>query len=209
MNNNYPFFDEAWLISLQRRKDRRSSALKSCADVGIYPHIFPAFDGKLIDVRMPNSVSLRWGNKKKEMISSEACTLLSHMALWQMAYGKGLDSILILEDDVQFTSDFKEEFLNFYNDLPKDWDIICGSTRYSSEPTPISKYVHRHVWTWGTQFVMCSKKAIKILVETSAYIRPLEADSMIFTIANNENLRILGPRKEIVTLLDTKSDIAP
>jgi GR25 family glycosyltransferase involved in LPS biosynthesis len=59
-------------------------------------------------------------NKRKARIGC----LLSHQEIITKSYTCGLDRILILEDDVQFVSDFAEQYKAMKSQIPSDWSLL-------------------------------------------------------------------------------------
>lgn len=49
---------------------------------------------------------------------------LSHYFIWKRVLEEGLDSVLVLEDDVFFVDDYKTIFANAMRQLPDDWDVF-------------------------------------------------------------------------------------
>ena len=66
---------------------------------------------------------------------------LTHVALVKMAKEKGLDSILIIEDDCKLTKNFNNRWATIkkYLDENKDnWDIFNGGVVWPTNPTPVA-----------------------------------------------------------------------
>lgn len=49
---------------------------------------------------------------------------LSHLLLWNVIRRMNHDEVMILEDDVEFTPDFRAEFEKTYEELPQDWEMF-------------------------------------------------------------------------------------
>jgi GR25 family glycosyltransferase involved in LPS biosynthesis len=69
--------------------------------------------------------------------------LLSHLQLVRDARDRGLPSLLILEDDVQFDPCFSEKFRAFAKDLPSDWDMVFLGALHRDDPVPVTENVVR------------------------------------------------------------------
>lgn len=57
------------------------------------------------------------------------------------------NTVLVLEDDCQFTDDFKNKFFNTYNNLPKNWDLVYLGVndihrKVSREPKMLRPHVY-------------------------------------------------------------------
>ena len=55
---------------------------------------------------------------------------LSHIKIWEEAYEKGYDYILILEDDAIIPDNFKEKINPILKSLPKNWDYLSLNCAY-------------------------------------------------------------------------------
>src|SRR5262249_27077744 len=76
--------------------------------------------------------------------------LLSHLELVRDARRLGLPSLLILEDDVEFDSCFRDKFPLFARALPADWDMIFLGAFHRDNPVPISENVCRICQAYST-----------------------------------------------------------
>lgn len=54
----------------------------------------------------------------------------SHQKIIRWASGKRLDEIIVVEDDVQMNDNFYKIYINAYNDLPDNWDILVGGVSW-------------------------------------------------------------------------------
>ena len=48
----------------------------------------------------------------------------AYTSIFYESYYKNFESIVILEDDNRFVDNFEEQFLEFYNNVPTDWDFL-------------------------------------------------------------------------------------
>ena len=69
--------------------------------------------------------------------------LLSHLQVVRDARKRGLPSLLILEDDVQFDPSFSEKFQVFVKGLPADWDMVFLGALHREDPVPLADNVAR------------------------------------------------------------------
>ena len=108
-------FSDVFLITIAPPNPRYSYFTNHCKDVGLEyklriaprpEYFYKAYDG-LFEI-----------NEKEQSLQSAYCSIFYE------AYYKNLDSIVILEDDNQFLENFENSFLNFYNNIPNDWDFL-------------------------------------------------------------------------------------
>lgn len=107
-------FERIVVISLPYRKDRRREMAAQLGRLGI----------SIRDPRVSVFDALRPDDAGGfESIGARGC-FLSHLAVLQMSRGSG--SLLILEDDTDFTRDIRNLLANALPALPQDWKIFYG-----------------------------------------------------------------------------------
>lgn len=113
--------DDIWMINLERRLDRLIAFNNEYPTLGEIVHRFAAIDGKALQLT-PAIAHLFYHNDFKWKKSVLGCAL-SHILLWaQLACeGPGVNSYLILEDDVRFTD--RDLIDSVLEELPEDVDV--------------------------------------------------------------------------------------
>jgi GR25 family glycosyltransferase involved in LPS biosynthesis len=116
--------DDAFVINLDRRQDRKDSFLKAHPDMKGHVRRLPAYDGLKLSLtpslcRLFKTNDFFW--KKAVM----GCAL-SHMKLWNMLISEPPDikSFLIMEDDARLVPDWRKVWSTAYNSLPAEWDCV-------------------------------------------------------------------------------------
>ena len=153
------FFDKTVCINLDRRFDRWSECVAEFDKnklVGI--ERFKAVDGKSL-VELP----------KGFLTTSRLALVLTNMLILDKAIEEDYSSILILEDDVEFTNQVTN-MKSFFDSLPEDWDMLYfggnHNTHVGSEPpTIINDKVCKLHNTFSTHCVAINKKAFKEILE--------------------------------------------
>lgn len=110
-------FERIVIISLPYRKDRRREMAAQLGRLGISirdPRV------SVFDAFRPDDAG------GFESIGARGC-FLSHLAVLQMSSGGG--SVLILEDDTDFTQDIRKRLADALPALPQDWKIFYGGGR--------------------------------------------------------------------------------
>jgi GR25 family glycosyltransferase involved in LPS biosynthesis len=105
MNN---FFDQIYVLNLDRRTDRWDAVQKQLHNAGITKAVrFPAIEKKI-----NNSES-----------AHEAC-FHTHVSAYQKALDTGARNVLIFEDDAALYDDWEPIWKSFKRQIHSDWDII-------------------------------------------------------------------------------------
>jgi GR25 family glycosyltransferase involved in LPS biosynthesis len=119
-----PGIDDAFVINLDRREDRKKTFLECNPDLRGNVRRLPAYDAKKLTLtpylaRLFTTNDFFW--KKAVM----GCAL-SHLKLWTMLVNESQDiqSLLILEDDARLKPGWREAWARAYPSLPEDWDCV-------------------------------------------------------------------------------------
>jgi GR25 family glycosyltransferase involved in LPS biosynthesis len=110
------YFDKIFCINLKRRTDRLFQSMNELDKHGIYIEREEAVDGNEIE------------SKNEWMSSSRIACCLSHMNILKKMIENNWEKVLIFEDDIKLSDNFKLDFLNKINNVP-DYDILylCGN----------------------------------------------------------------------------------
>lgn len=105
----------------------------------------PAFDGKNLTLKYieDNALSQLSGYEdpvnKRPMTLEEIGWLLSHYEIWKAMTKKSIELVLILEDNVRFKSDFKENVVKVLEEAKatnKQWDLLYFSRKWMGGEEP-------------------------------------------------------------------------
>jgi GR25 family glycosyltransferase involved in LPS biosynthesis len=153
------FFDKTVCINLDRRFDRWSECVAEFDKnklVGI--ERFKAVDGKNL-AELP----------KGFLTQSRLALVLTNMLILDKAIEEDYNSILILEDDVEFTKQVTN-MKSFFDSLPEDWDMLYFGGNHNTHvgyepPTIINDKVCKLHNTFSTHCVAINKKSFKEVLE--------------------------------------------
>ncbi len=133
----YDWFGRVVVINLDRRPDRWDQLQRHLSEVNWpfrYPERFRAIDAQKI--RPPTwwrAGAPAWGCHQ------------SHLRVLEQALQDGMNSILVLEDDVCFSQDFRRNTEQFLEALPNDWHQIYLGGQYirpgKNPPTAVNHHV--------------------------------------------------------------------
>jgi glycosyl transferase family 25 len=141
------FFDDAYYINLDHRVDRREKFEKDSYELGFKAKRFSAIRPKLEDIPVsamqilnqnhPNSSPAR-DNQLQILLGEFGCSL-SHRAVVKEAKDRGLNNVLIFEDDCKFLPEWKSEIEKVVGDLNTvEWDLIYFGGNLTSATIPIT-----------------------------------------------------------------------
>jgi len=114
---------EGYCIHLANRKDREENMYKE------------------LDYFIPNQYNIL--NGVIDPIGKIGVSMSFKNAI-RTAQLKGLEQVLVFEDDVRFTSDkSRERFQMAMNTLPDDWDILLGGVYYCDKLQECNEYMKK------------------------------------------------------------------
>lgn len=149
-------FDRVYLINLKRRQDRLVTFENLRMQKGWElpePIVFEAIDGNKVGV--PDyyvSGGGAWG----------CCR--SHVRILEMAIMDGISSVLVLEDDLTWTSDTWQRLKEFLSIVPSDWDQLMLGGQHLRDPERISPGVVQCKNTQRTHAYAIRGRAMKDLL---------------------------------------------
>ena len=116
--------DDAYVINLDRRKDRMERLWKNSPELEHRVERWPAIDGRSLTLTPAIARLL----KPNDFFWKKAVTgcALSHLGLWHKLACETPDvkNYLILEDDVKLRPDWEKAWHSAEEDVPEDYDII-------------------------------------------------------------------------------------
>lgn len=133
------FFDKIYWINSRNRMDRFRNMIDRFKEIEVRAERFNAITGGELDhsqLRFHRSEPIfladgRTGTQYRLLNNGEIGCFQSHVAIYRLIKEKGLDKVLILEDDAQFVEGFKERFGQMVKYIPEDWDMIYfGQSNY-------------------------------------------------------------------------------
>jgi GR25 family glycosyltransferase involved in LPS biosynthesis len=126
-------------VNLDGCLDKWELSQKEFAKWGLDVERFPAVDGNLIEPF----------NYKVPRGSVGNC--LSKIGIVKLAVERNYDSVLILEDDVEFAEDFNNKFAEWSKEVPENWDMLwIGGNHNGENPPKISDHVIKITNTYAT-----------------------------------------------------------
>lgn len=130
-------FQEVYCVNLQRRQDRWKEFTEGLPRDWPFRPVTrsPAIDGK----KVPHPPWWRQGG------GAWGC-YRSHLRILEDCLNRGVNSVLLMEDDAIFPEDFLEKWKAFSQELPEDWGMVYlgGQHLYQDAHPPLK--VHPEVY---------------------------------------------------------------
>lgn len=118
-----------FVINLERNKQRREFALQRLADLGLKAEIFPAVDGRQLDIGELEKNGIYTDAVAHEKFSRSlslgeiGCTW-SHLKLYMKMLDEHIGLALVLEDDAMLVDGAGKKLAELIESLPDDCDLI-------------------------------------------------------------------------------------
>ena len=147
------FFDAVFIINLPGRHKRLQTVSKELMKLGVNKfERFEAMRPRFQDIPKIyySEMSMAPGalNWESYVVGSSGCKM-SHLGIIQIAKERGLQHILILEDDTIFKWRSLNKLLKSIAELPEDWDIIYFGGQNLTPPAKYGKYISRVTSAYG------------------------------------------------------------
>ncbi|KAM6921584.1 procollagen galactosyltransferase 2 [Xenentodon cancila] len=183
-------FDEVFLINLKRRLDRRTRMLKTMSSLGLRVTLVDAVDGKALNSSQLHDLGIEMLPGYKDPYSGRVLTrgeigcFLSHHSIWTQVVERGLQKVLVLEDDVRFEPRFKRRLQAIMDDVDRvqlDWDLIYVGRKRMQVQQPeqsvegVNNLVEADYSYWTLGYALSHQGARKLLdVQPFAKMLPVD-----------------------------------
>ena len=132
------YFDGTYCINLEHRMDKWEECVNEFDKHELWVEHYKGINGDDIEYD---------GDLKKGVVGC----FMSHKDLITRARDSGLNSILILEDDVAFDDELNIKFNEWYKEVPLDWDMLyLGGNHNVREVTKCDEHLMRATNTQTT-----------------------------------------------------------
>ncbi|KAF7669797.1 hypothetical protein LDENG_00124470 [Lucifuga dentata] len=171
-------FDKIFLINLKRRSDRRERIMSTLAVLGIDITLTEAVDGKTLNSSQLHAMGIDMLPGYKDPYSGRVLTkgeigcFLSHYNIWKQVVEKGLQQVLVLEDDVRFEPRFCSRLVAIMDNMQRErleWDLIYVGRKRLQVKEPeywvkgVRNLVHPDYSYWTLGYVLSLHGAKKLL----------------------------------------------
>ncbi|KAK7930154.1 hypothetical protein WMY93_006549 [Mugilogobius chulae] len=191
-------FDEVFMINLVRRSDRRERMLRTLYEQELSCKVVEAVDGKALNTTDIEAMGIKMLPGYKDPYHGRALTkgelgcFLSHFNIWKEIVERGLQTSLVLEDDLRFEVFFKRRLQALLQEVTVhklDWDLIyVGRKRMQIDhPERSVPNIHNLVeadysyWTLG---YMLSLQGAQKLLRAEPLTKMLPVDEFLPVMYN-------------------------
>ncbi|GFV53734.1 procollagen galactosyltransferase 1 [Trichonephila clavipes] len=171
-------FDQAYLINLERRPERRERMLNTLSEMGIQAHILKAVDGKALNDSYIEEMGIKMLPEyadpyyKRSLTRGEIGCFLSHYHVWKDMIEHQHRTAIVLEDDLRFEPYFRKKIQALLKEVQKVgllWDLIyLGRKRLSENGEPFvagtSSLVHVNYSYWTLCYLITLEGAKKLVM---------------------------------------------
>ncbi|KAM9067583.1 inactive glycosyltransferase 25 family member 3 [Sarcophilus harrisii] len=185
-------FDEVFVISLARRPERRERMLSSLWEMEIAGRVLEAVDGRALNSSSIKSlgVDLLPGYydpySGRTLTKGEVGCFLSHYSIWEEMVTRGLERVVVFEDDVRFESGFRQRLERLMEEVAQEqlqWDLIyLGRKQVTWEEEPAVEGVRHLVvanYSYWTLAYALSLSGARKLLEAQPLGRMLPVDEFL------------------------------
>ena len=131
----HKYFSKTYLINLDRREDRLKAAKEECDKIGLTYDRFSAVDG--------NQLSTKISRPTQYWNQGALGILISNLKIILDAKKNNYESILILEDDIEFNINTNSIVESNFTDIPDDWETIFFGSNNFKKSIPITENIHK------------------------------------------------------------------
>lgn len=157
------------------------------------PEWAPALDGRLVvPPRSWRSTPGAWG------------CLCSHLGVVEESLRRGAQSLLVLEDDLDFVDRFDERLGEFLSAVPSDWDLLYLGGEHLLPPTPVSSEVDRCRKTIRTHAIAMTATAMGMVLDQASGFN-FHYDHMLVRVLGSRPM--YAPHQWLVNQIDSPSDV--
>ncbi|XP_061566902.1 procollagen galactosyltransferase 1 [Cololabis saira] len=196
-------FDEVFMINLQRRTDRRERMLTALHEQEIACKVTAAVDGKAMNVSEVQAMGIHMlpgysdPYHGRPLTKGELGCFLSHYNIWKMVVERGLQTSLVIEDDLRFEVFFKRRLMNLMSEIDSeglDWDLIYIGRKRNQVDHPEKAVANIHnlveadysYWTLG---YMISLQGAQKLLNAEPLKKMLPVDEFLPIMYNKHPIK--------------------
>lgn len=197
---------KAFIIHLERASDRQPQVEELVRKLPVETEVVKAVDGRTLDAQTITRVYRRSVHTPRypfQLSTNEIACFLSHRKAWQAIVDQGLDAGLVLEDDVELTSEFAAAYSAACKVLQSDSFIRFPFRERESGRTVLTTESSRIIEPMPVGLGMVAQlvgrdAAQRLLSATEVFDRPVDTTAQMNWVTGLKPLSVLpGGVKEI------------
>jgi len=153
------FFTKIYCLNLDHRPDRWQQCQQQFQHHGLTVERVSAINGHKLNLNIPGVKSGAMG-----------CSL-SHQLAVRLAKQNSYDSVMVLEDDVEFADGLQRQFAEYVQQIPQDWHIIYLGGNHQVKPEPVSTNVSRIRFSYAAHAVAFRRPVYDLLLDLSSNLQ--------------------------------------
>ncbi|CAH2104064.1 unnamed protein product [Euphydryas editha] len=180
--------DKIYMINLKRRQERKRMMMMNFKELGLEFKRIPAVDGtilnhttlKVLNVRLMKDYEDPY--HKRPMKAGEVGCFLSHYNIWNKIVRKQYNLTMVLEDDVHFTPNFRDNFKQIlWETRNVDYDFIYLGRKILMEADEerVTQHTTRPLYSYWTVGYVITYRGAKKLLEAKPLQKLLPVDEFI------------------------------
>lgn len=174
------YFEKIYCINLDKRTDRWQDAQREFEKHNLKVDRFSGIIGN------PDNIPTK-------IVPGHVGCVLSHYNIIKEANEKGLNQILILEDDVVFADDLQDKFKQFISQVPENWDMLYfGGNHNGEELQKINDNVYKIHKTYTTHAYAIRQPVYRVVLKMFPKLSH-EVDVMYSILQNSFNCYVFRP----------------
>ena len=166
-------FDRVVCINLVERSDRKKLITdqlnKFNIDFEFYNPVKFGFANIIVEDIMNSTHPKKRGYFNIFQPNEIGCAI-SHYSVIKKAYLEGVERLFIFEDDIMLDNDFNNKFKLYYNNLPKEWDmmLLYSFLRvWEERMTPINEYWRNAHNNWSCVAYGMNRKFMELYIHAA------------------------------------------
>ena len=162
----HDLFGHVYLINLEKSKERLKAALENCTQIGLSFERFEAFDGDKDKVPFNGLETAGWSPRAAALCKTT-------IAILMQAKKEKHKSIFIMEDDINFGSNFNERISSIK--IPEDFELFHLRVTNARKKRWVSPGVMNIRGGWCCQAYAVHSHIYDLMIEElSKFDRPLD-----------------------------------
>lgn len=194
--------DKILLLNLERRNDKKNKMMIKINEnkyLNNKVDIVSAIDGNIIDKYLTINADINindWVNPftGNSITNGEIGCALSHFNIWKHIVDNKFNKVLIIEDDVDFHSNFEIELREYFNQIEDNninYDLFYLSRKsFSSDLKQLSKNISKCCLSYWTCGYIITYEGAKKLVESNYLKNLIPVDEFLPLCYLNDKIQL-------------------